>query len=206
MALPKESADALRLCVRILIKKGTRSKPETLARNVESLIRSGRWPVWRVDDLPPLWFPNDPQKANRLEKVFNEAFESGALPRRDKNVLFVSDFTSWVECPALPKDSPLIHWLPEWMQSLKPLQGDRGPKAENPGKGWEEEARLVANTYWKRHKANDLHPSLRDVSDHVANELRKRGIEGPNGPLSGPYIKRRALQGDKWWRGKRGNS
>ncbi len=65
---------------------------------------------------------------------------------------------------------------------------------------WITQARAIAKTHISRHAQTDLHPSLDDTSNYVAEEMRKQGIYGPQGtPLSASYIKRHALQGD-WWR------
>ena len=61
-------------------------------------------------------------------------------------------------------------------------------------------AREVAKTYIDRHKAQKLKPSQEDVSKHAAEALEKAGVVGVNGnPISAPYIKRNALQGE-WWK------
>jgi len=64
---------------------------------------------------------------------------------------------------------------------------------------WVINAQEIAKSYIEKHKENNLYPTQNDVSDHVADELRKRSIHGPNGPVSSSYVKRQVIQGD-WWK------
>lgn len=65
---------------------------------------------------------------------------------------------------------------------------------------WIEAAQVIAQQYIARHKRENLFPSLKDVSEHVESELRKRGTFGPHGrPVSAAYIQRTALGGE-WWK------
>jgi len=66
-------------------------------------------------------------------------------------------------------------------------------------KSWIDSARAIAKSYIEEHQKSNLFPPQNDVSDHVAEELRKQSIHGPNGPVSSSYVKRQAIQGD-WWK------
>lgn len=65
---------------------------------------------------------------------------------------------------------------------------------------WKGKAQNIAREYIARHKAQDLFPSQKDVSEHVAAVLREKKIYGPqNKPISANYIERNVLRGE-WWR------
>ena len=65
---------------------------------------------------------------------------------------------------------------------------------------WKVIARNFATEYIQRHKAQDLHPSQVDVSDHVAKLMREAKIYGPQGkPLTASSIQRETIQG-AWWK------
>jgi hypothetical protein len=63
---------------------------------------------------------------------------------------------------------------------------------------WQAEARRVADRLARKDKGASAHSSKGDLGDRVAKELRERGIDGPNGPLSGGTITREALGGSRW--------
>ena len=75
--------------------------------------------------------------------------------------------------------------------------------ASTPNSGnWITQAHKIAQAYIDKNKASDLHPSLNDTAEHVADEMRKLKIYGgQKKPLGANTIKRQALQGE-WW-GKR---
>jgi hypothetical protein len=91
------------------------------------------------------------------------------------------------------------------------------PRKQKSEPTWIAEAQKLAKYYIENQLAYDRHPSLLTVGDHVAEQLRGRGIFGPQGkPLRGETIKRHALAGmstqqnklkdiSKQW-GKRGNN
>jgi hypothetical protein len=64
------------------------------------------------------------------------------------------------------------------------------------------QAQAIGKKFIDKNKSKDLHPSLDDTANHVANELRKLKIYGQQGkPLSSGTVKRQALQ-DKWWKNR----
>lgn len=64
---------------------------------------------------------------------------------------------------------------------------------------WQTTAQTLAREYLGRHNTNDLHPNMKQLSEHVAAEMRKLKIYGPHKkPLEPGYIKRHALQGAFW--------
>lgn len=70
-------------------------------------------------------------------------------------------------------------------------------------KTWQEWARHIADEFFDRDTGNSVRDSLASYSDRTATEMRSREIKGPQGWLSGAYIKRNALQGARWWQGKK---
>jgi hypothetical protein len=67
------------------------------------------------------------------------------------------------------------------------------------GMDWVTQARAIAIEYIARHKAQDLFPNQKDVSDEVEEKLRVRKIYGTHGkPVSANYIVRNAIGGE-WW-------
>ena len=68
---------------------------------------------------------------------------------------------------------------------------------------WQEEARAIADELDARDRKAGAYSSTTDIADRVADEMRKRGVEGPRGPLMPANILREALQGKRWKRTKR---
>jgi hypothetical protein len=69
---------------------------------------------------------------------------------------------------------------------------------------WIINAQTIAKNYLSRHNAKALHPNMKETSEHVAAEMRKLKIYGPQKrPLEPGYIKRHALQGE-FWKGRNG--
>ncbi|MDV2116474.1 hypothetical protein [Alcaligenes faecalis] len=72
-------------------------------------------------------------------------------------------------------------------------------KQENPA-DWKEQARAIADELDTRDAKGGTYSSLTDMADRVAAEMRKRGVNGQRGPVSGATVKREALQGGLWTR------
>lgn len=121
MSLTKESADAFRQCLRIIAPHYEPSVRRTQVLNVESYIAKGEWiPAWHLKDIARLFYPNDPQRVGAMEAQMLAAMESKELQSSPNNQAFLSgDLVAWIDCPPVPKDSPLRFWLPEWMQESK---------------------------------------------------------------------------------------
>ena len=105
--------------------------------------------------------------------------------------------------------SPLDHFgwpqnvLPD-LSSINPHHSSKIQAAVIPTstETWKITAQSLARQYLARHNAKDLHPNMKETSEHVAAEMRKLKIYGPyKKPLEPGYIQRHALQGDFW--GKR---
>lgn len=61
---------------------------------------------------------------------------------------------------------------------------------------WTKQAQSLAREYINSRKKLHCYPSQIEIADHVANELRSKGVVGEGGkPLKGSYIKRHALKG-----------
>lgn len=72
----------------------------------------------------------------------------------------------------------------------------RMPRKEKSEPDWISKARVLAMSYREKLLDKDLHPSVTNIADWVAEELRSKGIYGAQGtPLSGATIKRHALAG-----------
>lgn len=69
------------------------------------------------------------------------------------------------------------------------------PEAPREPADWAPVAQEMARAIIKRQSARDLYPSQDVIADEVAEALRKRGVHGPNGPLSAATIKRHAFKG-----------
>ena len=96
-----------------------------------------------------------------------------------------------------PKDN-----LPDF-KSLNPHVTSIQPTKQITSKAnvnsWIDSAREIGKSYIEEHQKKNLFPTQDDVSDHIAKQLRKQSIHGPNGPVSSSYVKRQAIQGD-WWK------
>ena len=144
MSLSKESADALRQCLRILAPHYEPGVRRTMAGQVESHITEGKWvPAWHLKDIARLFYPNDQQRVAAMESQILAAMESKELQSTPKNQSFLaSDLAAWIDCPPVPKDSPLRYWLPEWMLETEPpaAKGEAGTGTSPSGDDVEEQA------------------------------------------------------------------
>jgi hypothetical protein len=69
---------------------------------------------------------------------------------------------------------------------------------DQSGKTWKDEARAEADKIHIETTKHGWHLGLEQISEKVAEELRKRGVEGTRGPLTPGNILREALSGGKW--------
>jgi hypothetical protein len=127
MALSKESADALRECVRILAAKYRDPQQRTtMARNAEQYIQEGKWlPAFTIVDIPLLFYPDDPDRARAMHEAMQAALAAGELapmPGGHSDRLMPSNLAAWAGCPRVPKRSPLRFWLPDFMQEADAAQ------------------------------------------------------------------------------------
>lgn len=76
---------------------------------------------------------------------------------------------------------------------------DAGKSRDVPGSAWQEEARGIADELYVRDAVMGCYDSLKNLCDRVADELRKRNIHAPLGPVLPGTVKREALQGAAWW-------
>lgn len=113
MALSKESADALRECLRILAPRHAPEERRIMARNVEQYIAEGKWlPAFTVEHVAALYYPRDQVHEESLRARILEAIRAGELvPAAGAGKLFASDLAGWPDCPRVPSDSPLRYWL-----------------------------------------------------------------------------------------------
>jgi hypothetical protein len=109
--LDKTSADALLQCMRILGSKKTAAARVTMATWARDFIRVGRWPLFRANDLPELFYPGDACRAASMQELIATARVDGRLPE----LISPSHVAAWPECPKVPADSPLRAWLPSSM-------------------------------------------------------------------------------------------
>lgn len=76
---------------------------------------------------------------------------------------------------------------------IEPAESDARTEAAI---SWKCEAQAVARAYITKLESQDLYPPQSSIADHVAKNLRERGIFGKGGkPLTGDTIKRHALKG-----------
>jgi|GEM_PF-1923003 hypothetical protein len=117
MSLSKESADAMRECIRILAPLYDAAKRKQMALNAESYIQKGKWiPAFTRKQIPPLFYPTNQAKADALRALMDEAIKAGELHVLESNDGFLpSHLAGWPDCPSVPLDSPLRFWLPESM-------------------------------------------------------------------------------------------
>lgn len=108
---------------------------------------------------------------------------------------------------ALGSPLDLFGWLKSELpnlESINPhhsLKNKAAPIATSPS-NWVTQAQAIGKKFIDKNKSKDLHPSLDDTADHVADELRKLKIYGQQAkPLSSGTVKRQALQG-KWWKNR----
>lgn len=197
--LPGESANALRLCYRILLEDEPDPKErELIGYHAEDLIRRGLWPKYfETESVARLFFHRDREKAARFLELL-KADHPGV------NHFTATSLAAWQRCPALPADSPLVHWLPAWMQGLQPLAT---PKKEtrkpNPSVDWQHDARRIADEEFDRDTKLGTRDSLEGYAGRVETIMQSHEIHGLRGRLSGGYIKRNALQGPQWWQKKK---
>lgn len=73
--------------------------------------------------------------------------------------------------------------------------GDTPHDSESP---WQERARAIADELDAAAAKCEAYDSVRHMAERVASEMRKRGINGLRGPVSGGTVLREALQGGRW--------
>lgn len=121
--MPRDGADALRECARILARWLSPAERATMALNVEARIKSGDWtPVFRLPHVAALFYPEDDRRAAELLAIMERARETGAFPSAlplSERGATMSDIAAWVECPPVPADSPLRYWLPQTMHGAE---------------------------------------------------------------------------------------
>ncbi len=79
-------------------------------------------------------------------------------------------------------------------------QAETKPAESGKKANWHDDARAIADELHLRDLAAGAHCALAPMGDRVAKIMRERGIEGPQGPVSGATVKREALQSGKWKR------
>ena len=97
---------------------------------------------------------------------------------------------------ALGSPLDLFGWLKSELpnlESINPhhsLKNKAAPIATSPA-NWVTQAQAIGKKFIDKNKSKDLHPSLDDTADHVADELRKLKIYGQQAkPLSSGTVKR----------------
>ena len=139
-----------------------------------------------------------------LSNNVNETIQSlGVHPDVDTHIFRLADFVSWART--------VVKWeLPsELTQMSTPSAHSGNVQANDAGQitvkavtkaNWHAHARAIADELHLIDARTGAHCSLNEMGDRVAEKMRKRGIEGPNGPVSGATVKRQALQGGRWVR------
>jgi hypothetical protein len=119
MKLSKESADAFRLAVRILSSISGPQERKRQVINLENFLAEGKWiPTFSPPQIARLYFPSDEASEKKLLTSMRCALAAGELHNSGlagESYLLSSDLIAWPECPLVPSDSPLRHWLPEFM-------------------------------------------------------------------------------------------
>ena len=94
---------------------------EVIFRNAQSYVDRGRWiPAITTEQFPVLFFPGDTQRQATFAEAIRNAQEVGelSLPSPgEPQGLWPLQWAAWPGLPPVPTDSPLIHWLPEWLPS-----------------------------------------------------------------------------------------
>lgn len=120
----------MRRCLRILAPRYGEDFPDVI-NFVESQIRRGEWfPVLRPWEAALLFYPECPERERAFLEQMQEAITKGELVAYGdlKDRLIRGSFSAWVNCPPVPKSSPLSHWLPTWMRADDDAESDQpGP-------------------------------------------------------------------------------
>lgn len=91
-------------------------------------------------------------------------------------------------------DAPPV--TPAALPVLQPQHSGQGAEV----KGWQEQARSIADECFDRDTASNVRDSLKGYAGRVMKIMQERVIHGPRGRLDNPKtIARDALQGAKWW-------
>lgn len=123
MAISKKSRDAMLQILKIL---APRQSPETrtiASRNVATFSQKGQWiSAFTIDQIAVLFYPNDRKQETDFLEQMTIALDAGTLLSTigkdgGKFVLTRENFAQWEQCPAVPSNSPLRHWLPQWMSA-----------------------------------------------------------------------------------------
>jgi hypothetical protein len=125
IAFPKEAADAMRQMGRILGEGRDSERRRRLMDSIEGFIKRGEWPLLELADIPLLWYPNDPEKQSALLAKMKAAFEAGELLPMVAQGFTSTHLCNWKDAPPIPINSPMLHFLPAWMER----EGQREPQA-----------------------------------------------------------------------------
>jgi hypothetical protein len=126
MSLPKEEANALIDCMKILAQLENSTMRQTMAINVNQRIQVNQewFKCLPTKHIAILFFPNDKINANKLHLSLESALKSGECPHYlDKTGELRSDILSpgelalWPACPPVPADSPLRFWVSPAMRA-----------------------------------------------------------------------------------------
>ena len=120
MALTKESEDAFRQCLRILAPRCTPTARRQQIINVETYIKNGKWiPAFNINNIAHLFYPHDATLEIAFLRQMEKAIEAQELITIEAGGtgLFPTNLAAWPDCPAVPQNSPLRYWLPDWMRA-----------------------------------------------------------------------------------------
>ncbi len=194
-----EEAHALRRIAAILGTVSTPAERRTIALRIENRISGGDSDplAFALRHAAALFHPGDAAKTQAIRQRINAAFAAEelvtAIPKGHHHIT-LSDLAAWPGRPPMAADSPLRYWMPDApAPQAAPPEPQHHPKTPPE---WIELARKRAREIIDGQAEKDLFPSLVDVADEIARAFRADGVHGAAGkPLTGAYIKRRALQG-----------
>lgn len=132
--------------------------------------------------------------------------------------IYMADFARWavfqMKWESLP---PEIVVLAESLPNMRPTKIEGSPNIDEADKlpttpaitasvpitssqDWHQAARDIADDLDRSDANGHCHDSIKNISERVSVEMRKRKIYGPRGPISDTTILREALQGGRWKR------
>lgn len=132
MALSDESRAAFMRAAALLARTvETAEECERIDHNAQRYADEGKWiPAFTAEQFPVVFYPNDPAGQALLAAAIRKAQARGELlkpaPNKPKG-LRPLQWARWKGLPPIPTDSPLVHWLPDWLprEDAPPDRGRR---------------------------------------------------------------------------------
>jgi hypothetical protein len=90
----------------------------TVLGNLKAYVARGEWiPALTIKDFAVAFYPDDQTRQDNLIEAMRHAQEVDQFdkPRDENGGLWAEQYATWSGLPPIPKNSPLLFWLPDWL-------------------------------------------------------------------------------------------